>query len=99
MNLKLYYIVPDGEVVETTIAPSETSGYTTWLHSIVEYNPDTIFFYTIETTDIFEKELDFNTVVSYADNEVISHTYDPRCPPDCIGHLEACVHKRKENQG
>jgi hypothetical protein len=53
MNLKLKYITADGPVAETSISPSETPGYTTWLHSLVEYNRNTIFFYTTETTDIW----------------------------------------------
>lgn len=94
MKLKLNYIVPGGDVVESGIRPSETPGYTHWLHSLVNYNPDTIFFYTTETTDIFEKEWDYNTVVYCADNEVLSHTYDPRCPVGCHGQLDTCVYKK-----
>ena len=56
MKLKLNYIGPGmtshaGSLVSTTSIRFEE-----WLDWMVEGHPDTIFFFTTETTDIFEEE-------------------------------------------
>lgn len=53
MKIRLQYIHP------LSSWPTETSvdvrGEPDWLHSMVEMNPDTIFFGVTDTTDIFEE--------------------------------------------
>lgn len=52
--LTLCYIFPgiDTKVVRTKI-DTEMLHFETWLHTQVEMNPQTIFFFTMDTTDIF----------------------------------------------
>lgn len=40
-------------------------------------------------------EIDFNTVVTYTDDAVISHTYSPKCPQGCYGQMDECIYKQE----
>ncbi len=54
MKLKLWYLLP-GEPKPWT---NTNAAYYSeeFIRSMVESNPDTIFFYTTDTTDIFEED-------------------------------------------
>jgi hypothetical protein len=56
--MKLNYVIPNtGRAVQAAgHANPESNIWTDWLHHMIAANPDTIFFYTTETTDIFEDE-------------------------------------------
>lgn len=56
-ELTLNYIFPDEEadVVSTAVNP-DMHNFDVWVDSMVRTNPDTIFFYTIPTTDIWEDD-------------------------------------------
>lgn len=68
--MRLNYVLPDGEVV---FIASVRDVNRPWVGVMAEQNPDTIFFLTVETTDIWEKEWDFN--------EVAMPVLDPEAPP------------------
>lgn len=54
MKLRLNYVVPNGEVISTGgLLNPDATGFDIWLDHMVRANPDCIFFYTTETTDIF----------------------------------------------
>lgn len=53
MDLRLHYVTHAGVVVTPDVtAPAEWPTLE-WLYHMVEVNPDVIFFYTTDTTDIF----------------------------------------------
>lgn len=76
-ELTLNYIFPDEEadVVSTAVNP-DMHNFDVWVDSMVRTNPDTIFFYTIPTTDIWEDEKIVENVVeimvaSYEDSTIL----------------------------
>ena len=56
MTLRLYYLPPHGEIVTSPVEVDSFEEYWFWLNNFVAGNPDTIFFFTTETTDIFEED-------------------------------------------
>lgn len=62
--MKLNYTLPSGAVHQIAFHDMESEYYLAWLESMVKMAPDTIFFYTVDSTDIWEKEWDFNEVVT-----------------------------------
>ena len=65
------------------------------LDNAVMKSPELFFFLVaqIETTDVFEPEMNYNTIAWMGFDGVIHHTYDPECPPGCEGQFEKCVHR------
>lgn len=54
MNLHLHYALPDGEVIDVNhILNFGDKGVLNWLHVMVEAHSDLIFFFTVDTTDIW----------------------------------------------
>lgn len=98
MNFRLQTILPNGTMQTSPVRPYGFQGYEEWLEHMVTVNPDVIFFYTVDSTDIWpaeEKEIDFNTVVFKSDVDgVIHHTYNLRCPAGCYGQWDECVYKK-----
>lgn len=98
--MKLNYVLPNGSVVETAVAVVEEPWYVAWLHHVVSTNPEIIFFYTVETTDIWEPEepaIDFNTV-AYNYLGTLQHTYNPDCPDGCFGQFDDCSYKKSSGR-
>lgn len=98
--MRLNYILPEAETVHTspvtvTVRENETH-YASWLNYMIMSNPDTMFFYTVDSTDIWEDVIDFNTIVWRSGDGLIHHTYDPLCPHDCTGQMEGCIYRKKE---
>lgn len=91
--LKLNYVFPDGPVVEAGVKVRDDEIYPIWLHKTVDLNPEVIFFYTVETTDVWDFEIDFNTVAYWSGDGLIKHTYEPMCPEGCHGQLKDCIYK------
>jgi hypothetical protein len=89
---KLNYISED-KVISTQLSDWDAPGMVAWLHSMIESNPDLNFFFTVDSTDIWDKEWDYNTIVSYAGDGVYYHTYSPGCPEGCHGQLDGCEYK------
>lgn len=54
MWLKLKYVF-EGRVLDCGNFNYDIPGLEHWLHNMVESNPDTIFFFTTDTTDIFQE--------------------------------------------
>jgi hypothetical protein len=83
-----------------------------WLADAVDRHPNHNFFYTtlvrqpavwgiayLETsTDIFEDDFDYNTIVLRNDDGEIAHTYSSTCPDGCVGHLPECVYVKEEQR-
>lgn len=96
-DMRLHYRIPNGVVIDAGAVQFETSWYDAWLEGMVSRNPEIIFFLTVKTTDVFEKEttIDYNTVVSMGDDAVLQHTYSEHCPAGCYGQLDDCHYKPK----
>lgn len=97
MRLTLNYLYPPymTEATRSTIN-TDMPTFNEWIDFMVKDNPSAIFFFTVETTDIWEEEepeIDYNTIVSMADNVVLTHTYSPKCPEGCYGQLDDCSFK------
>lgn len=61
-GLTLNYVTMDGDRIKVPLSNMDAVGYDIWLEHMVDSNPKIIFFYTVDTTDIWEKEWDFNEV-------------------------------------
>lgn len=83
------YVYDFGEYLE------DNSAYQEWLQKSIELKWTLNFFLVGETTDVFEKEVDFNTTVFYAYGQRY-HTYNPECPRGCSGELKGCVYNKVE---
>lgn len=56
--MTLCYVFPGGlPVMGTKPTRLDLPYYDIWLQTMIEANPDTIFFYTVPTTDIFDHEV------------------------------------------
>lgn len=53
MRIIINYVVPDGELFRTLIR-YDAPGTDRWLHTLIEENPDVMFFFTTETTDVWD---------------------------------------------
>lgn len=49
----LNYIFPDGSVITLPAKDWDERYAQAWLHSMVEVNPEVIFFFTVPSTDIW----------------------------------------------
>lgn len=54
-GMKLNYVMPGGQVIQQSF-DEEAGFYLNWLDHMVEANPNTIFFYTVDSTNIWEDE-------------------------------------------
>jgi hypothetical protein len=70
MRMKYYF---KGRVVDIGAARFDEKWYTSWLNSMVNEHTNIIFFLVTETTDVFEKEWDFN---DYSYPTLFSYTED-----------------------
>lgn len=70
------------------------SWYNNYLDGLFKVHPDAIFFLVVETTDVFEKEFNYNTIASYGPDGMINHTYSPYCSEGCRGQREDCFYKQ-----
>lgn len=50
----------------------EEDWYDEWLDAMIKVDEDYIFFLVMETTDVFEKEWNFNEAVYFGDNKEVS---------------------------
>lgn len=75
--MRLNYYASSMQTYISVDIDMDAPGIIHWLHAMVGDNPDTIFFFTVETTDIFEKKWDFN--------EVAMPRHDPPLPADHMG--------------
>lgn len=89
--IRVYYYI-NGIGTDLGPAKFDQEWWCNWLDGMVTDNEDVIFFLTVESTDVFEKEWDFNTVVMGAENGEIAHTYSPECPEGCRGQMEGCAY-------
>lgn len=96
--MTLWYVLEDNRVINAGAFQPEEHWYAEWLDSMVNAVEDTNFFLTTDTTDttdVFVKEWDFNTVVHRGDDEVIRHSYSDDCPEGCYGQMDECVYRRE----
>lgn len=59
--MRMMYRTPRGQIVDAGPTRFDEPGFNEWLQSMVDPDSDFIFFLVVETTDVFEKEWDFNT--------------------------------------
>lgn len=38
-------------------------------------------------------DIDYNAVVTMSENQQITHSYNPKCPPGCYGQYVNCTYK------
>lgn len=51
--IRLNYVFGQGEVVTWTIK-IDSDWFSDWLHLVVRENPNCIFFYTVDSTDVWD---------------------------------------------
>lgn len=81
-TLQLNYVTSDGELHTPPVGHMSEEWYLEWLHEMVEFDTDTIFFYTVGTTDVFEKDWDVVGVIESP--EVLCGHHNEFPCNDCI---------------
>lgn len=94
--MRLKYCTPNGEVVDAGPAKFEEDWFNQWLQTMLRPGSKLIFFLMIESTDVFEKEMEYNVISHHGPFGMIMHTYSTKCPEGCYGQLEGCVFKKEE---
>lgn len=83
-KISINYISPEiGAEVITTNLNANAFGIGSWTHSMVEMNPNTIFFYTVPTTDIWEEDKVDPYGFSYEEAFIVFEKYIQTGCPTC----------------
>lgn len=62
--MNLNYLIPGMEKpVQANTGNADSHLWVDWVHHMVEANPDTNFFYTTETTDIWEDSMNYKELL------------------------------------
>lgn len=96
MSLRLNYVYANTYLESP--CNTEMEGFEDWLHHIIEANPNMIFFFTVDSTDIWPDapvEFEYNTVLGHSEYGTIMHTFSPKCPEGCYGQFENCSYRKK----